>query len=193
MEVTPQTIYQQAIDKQRVVIMGSNKSVIGAMVSHVLKYHHRKFDYVADKQLNDGYKVSEAPVIIIESEDENVLRYHHHIGVLSSENSTEQAVIESFCNATPKSGILIYPESNSALKSIGSKERTDVMAIGYKPYPHEQNGAGIQLISSTKEKVPVKISGSKNLEALSAAKEILKKIGITSGQFYKAISSFALN
>ncbi|HNC32025.1 MAG TPA: cyanophycin synthetase, partial [Cyclobacteriaceae bacterium] len=41
-----------------------------------------------------------------------------------------------------------------------------------------------------KERIPIKIFGNHNLQNISGAKELLKKIGISSEQFYKAISSF---
>ena len=54
MEINPQALYQQAVDKQRIMIVGGNKKTIGSMIHHVLKYHKRKVDYVADKQQDDA-------------------------------------------------------------------------------------------------------------------------------------------
>lgn len=189
MEVTPQAIYQQTLDKQRVVIIGSSKSVIGKFIQHVLKFHHRKFDYIIDKQISEPLTKSEAPVVFIEASEQHVTGFHHHMIVFSAVDLNVNQ-LTAICDATPKSGIIFYPETNSTIKSVAGKERTDTLSIPYKEYAHEKSGNSISLISSKKVKVPVTFSDAQHLEAASAAKEVLKKVGITSDQFYQAISSF---
>lgn len=209
----PDYIFEQSKDKQRIVIAGSHgKTTITAMIIHVLNFHKREFDYVIGAQvagLENNVKLSDASVIIIEGDEyltssldpvPKFLKYKHHIGVVSGvawdhanvfptqENYIQQ--FNLFADATPKAGILIYCESDPIAAKICSKERADVTAIPYKIHGHAtENGKQI-LVSSTNEKFPLEIFGDHNLLNLSAAKEVLKKIGITSSKFYGAMQSF---
>ena len=186
--MTPDQIYQQCIDKQRVVVTGNGSLFISLLIQHVLDHYHRKFDYAVEGQEPVIHK--DSPTIIIQSSIQ-LLDYKHHIGILSDITSGVDAKpYEQFADATPKGGTFIYQESDPMVKAIGSKERADIQTIPYKRYQHEvQNGKTI-LISSTNEKIPVKLSSDLHLQYLSASKEILKKLGITSSQFYKVIGEF---
>lgn len=189
--MTPDQIYQQCIDKQRVVITGNGGRFISQLMLHVLKQYNRKFDYVLEDQEPVLHK--DAPTIIIQ-ESFQLLGYKHHIGILSDlPSGVDAKPYDQFADATPKGGTLVYPETDPKVKAIGAKERADIQTISYKPYKHElQNGKTV-LISSTNEKIPVNLSGNLHLQYVSAAKEVLKKLGITSGQFYKAVGTFELN
>jgi hypothetical protein len=46
------------------------------------------------------------------------------------------------------------------------------------------------LISSTNEKFPIALKTEMELKCISATRELLKKIGISSGQFYKSSKYF---
>lgn len=189
--MTPDQIYQQCIDKQRVVVIGNGSPFISLLIQHVLNHYNRKFDYVVEGQEPVMHK--ESPTIIIQGSTQ-LLDYEHHIGIISDiASGADSKPYEQFADATPKGGTLIYQESDPKVKAIGSKERADIQTIPYKQYQHEvQNGKTI-LISSTNEKIPVKLSSDLHLQYVSASKEILKKLGITSGQFYRAIGNFQFN
>jgi UDP-N-acetylmuramate: L-alanyl-gamma-D-glutamyl-meso-diaminopimelate ligase len=189
--LTPDQIYQQCIDKQRVVVTGNGSLFISLLIHHVLKHYNRKFDYVVEGQEPVIHK--DSPTIIIQSSLQ-LLDYKHHIGILSDITSGVDAKpYEQFADATPKGGTLIYQEGDPIVKTIGAKERADIQTIPFKRYQHEvQNGKTI-LISSTNEKIPIKLSGDPHLQYISASKEILKKLGITSGQFYRAVGDFQFN
>ena len=135
----------------------------------------------------------DSPTIIIQGSVQ-LLDFKHHIAILSDiASGTDPKTYEQFAEATPKGGTMIYQESDPIVKAIGSKERADIQTIPYKRYQHEvQNGKTI-LISSTNEKIPIKLSGDLHLQYVSASKEILKKLGITSGQFYIAVGDFQFN
>src|SRR5690606_10603624 len=90
----------------------------------------------------------------------------------------------------PKGGILIYCDQDSMALIIGKKERADVTAVSYKSHPHAADQNGHFFLVYNKEKYPVKIFGSHNFQNISGAKEVLKKIGVTNEQFYKAIATF---
>jgi len=186
--LTAESIYQQSLDKQRIVIVGEGSGLITSLVIQTLTFFNRKFDFVLpDKPPSFD---TDAPIILIHATDQ-LLDYKHHIVVLTNLGSGDSAsAFEQLAEATPKGGTLLYPELTETLKKIGIKERTDVQAIGYSRYKHELKEGKTLLISSKGERFPVAVSGDKNLEYISAAKELLKKIGITSGQFYKAISTY---
>ncbi len=209
----PEFIYEQSHDKQRIVIAGSHgKTTITAMVMHVLEFFDRKFDYAvgaALKGFENTVRLSDAPVIIIEGDEylsspidptPKFHKYHHHIGLLSGISwdhinvfpSEDEYVrqFEIFADATPKAGSLIYCEEDALTSMIGHKEREDVHLINYKTNPYAIDN-GITYLVNGQDHIPLKIFGKHNLQNISGAKEVVKKIGIDEGQFYQAISSFA--
>jgi UDP-N-acetylmuramate: L-alanyl-gamma-D-glutamyl-meso-diaminopimelate ligase len=208
----PEYIYNHSVDKQRVVVAGSHgKTTITAIVVHVLNYFNRKFDYVIGariKGVDTMVKLSDAPLIIIEGDEylcsaldptPKFLRYQHHIGVISGvawdhanvfkteEEYTKQ--FDTFADQTPKSGILIFCENDPMVSIIGNKQRADVLSVPYKTHPHAMEN-GREYLTNAKERIPIKIFGAHNLQNISAAKELLKRVGINSEQFYQAIPSF---
>ncbi len=209
----PDYIYEQAKDKQRIVVAGSHgKTTITAMIIHVLAACNRKFDYVIGARvrgIEQTVKLSDAPVIVIEGDEylssaldptPKFLRYHHHIGLISgiawdhaNVFHTEEEYVKQFdvfADQTPKGGTLIYCEQDSMTLMIGKKDRTDVQAISYKSHPHTSDAPGSFSLIYNKEKYPVKIFGSHNFQNINGAQEVLKKIGVTNEQFYSAIVTF---
>jgi len=209
----PDFIFEQARDKQRVVIAGSHgKTTITAIVIHVLNYFKRNFDYVIGARVpgvENTVRLSDAPIIVIEGDEylssaldptPKFLRYQHHVGLISGISwdhanvfpSEEEYVkqFDRFADQTPKGGILVYCEQDPMALMIGKKERSDVVEISYKSHPHTSDNNGQFFLTNGKERYPIKIFGSHNFQNLGAAKEILKKIGITPEQFFQAISTF---
>ncbi len=181
------SIYQQSIDKQRIIITGAQSGLISKLARHVLAANQRKFDFY---RAGEPVPVlTDAPVILIEAQDQ-LADYHHHILILSDVPSNHVKEIEKVADATSKGGIIIFPESNAELKSITARERNDVQAIPYNTYKHESKNGATILITSTNEKFPVALSSEWDLKCISATREVLKKIGISSGQFYRAVSTF---
>ncbi len=191
----PEFVYSQSVDKQRVVVTGRQSIMISAIVIYILKHYHREFDFVTQIQLNGATsltRITEAPIIIIQEKEKPtaaILKYQHHIGVISEIENSDELVIKQFADGTPKGGVLIYSETEPA-QSIGKKERPGIAAISYQANANIIEKGQVILISHAKERFPIQLSGEVNLRNLHAAKEILKKIGITSGQFYLAISGF---
>jgi UDP-N-acetylmuramate: L-alanyl-gamma-D-glutamyl-meso-diaminopimelate ligase len=209
----PDYIYQQSKDKQRVVIAGSHgKTTITAMIIHVLTHCNRKFDYVIGARvrgIEQTVKLSDAPLIIIEGDEylasaldptPKFLRYQHHIGLISgiawdhaNVFPTEEEYVRQFdlfADETPRGGILIYCDQDSMALIIGKKERSDVSAVSYKSHQHSTDLKGHCSLIYNKEKFPIHIFGSHNFQNISGAKEVLKKVGVTNEQFYRAIGSF---
>jgi UDP-N-acetylmuramate: L-alanyl-gamma-D-glutamyl-meso-diaminopimelate ligase len=209
----PDYIYNHSIDKQRIVIAGSHgKTTITAIVVHVLNYFKRSFDYVIGARIrgieNTVKLTANAPIIIIEGDEylcsaidatPKFLKYRHHIGLISGVAwdhanvfHTEEEYMrqfDKFADQTPKSGILVFCENDPMVSVIGNKQRADVLNVPYKTHPHAVEH-GQEYLTIGKERVPIRIFGSHNLQNISGAKELLKKIGISNEQFYEAITSF---
>ena len=135
----------------------------------------------------------DSPTIIIQAAT-RLTDYKHHICILTDVSpDIASSAIEQIADATPKGGTLIFQEGDPKIKAIGAKERADIQSIPFKTYKHELKDGKAILISSTNERIPVRFSGNLQLQYVSAAKEVLKKLGITSGQFYRAIGSFEMN
>lgn len=208
----PDYIFENIKDKQRIVIAGSHgKTTITSMVLHVLQYHNRAFDYVVGAQI-EGFdnmvKLSDAPIIVIEGDEyltspldrtPKFLKYQHHIGLISGiewdhinvyptlEDYVKQ--FDHFADATPKAGTLIYCEEDDMATLICNKEREDVQRVEYKEHPSRIEN-GTTYLKTHEGEVPVRIFGRHNMQNLSGAKEVLKKVGVTSEQFYEAIQTF---
>jgi len=209
----PEYIYECSKNKQRIVIAGSHgKTSITAIVMHVLKSMGRDFDYMVGAQL-DGFdnmvKLSDAPIIIIEGDEYTTsttdgrpkfLNYHHHIGSISGISWDHFNVyptlddyvrlFEQFADATPKAGSLVYcEEDNLASMIISEKDRADVTNLPYKAHEHVVKDGKTTLITDAGD-VAIEIFGYHNMQNLSCAKAILKRIGITDERFYTHIKTF---
>lgn len=208
----PEYIYNHSIDKQRIVVAGSHgKTTITAIIVHVLNYFNRSFDYVIGARIRgieNTVKLSDAPIIIIEGDEylcsaldptPKFLKYQHHIGLISGVAwdhanvfPTEEEYLkqfDKFADQTPKSGILIFCENDPMVSIIGNTQRPDVQSVAYKTHPHAVD-QGKEFLTIGKERIPIRVFGTHNLQNISGAKELLKKIGISSEQFYEAIASF---
>ena len=208
----PEFIYENSRHKQRIVIAGSHgKTTITSMVLHVLSHLQREFDYVIGAQiaaLNGRVKLSDAPVIIIEGDEylsspidrtPKILKYHHHIGLISGIAwdhynvfpTMEDYVLqfELFADTTPKGGSLIYCEEDDLADMIGRKERADVNAIEYAAQPHEIHDGTTYLLTD-EGKLPIQLFGQHNMQNLSGAMQVCKRVGVTDVEFYEAIPSF---
>jgi UDP-N-acetylmuramate: L-alanyl-gamma-D-glutamyl-meso-diaminopimelate ligase len=188
MPLSPQEVYQQNIDRQRIVMTGERSGTLFQIIVEVLKFNKRNFNAVVDG--TPSARVESPIVLIKDTNTAALLGYHHHVALLTAPQAKDLLpALQTFADATPKGGIVMYPEIDAALKSIGAKERADVQSIPYKITPYETKNGQTYLISSTNEKFAIHLTGNEALELLAAAKEILKKIGISSGQFYRAVEN----
>lgn len=209
----PEYIYQQSLDKQRVVIAGSHgKTSITSMILHVLNFFNRKFDYVVGAQL-EGFDLmvkltEDAPVIIIEGDEyltspidrtPKFLHYNHHIALISGVAWDHINVFPTFdeyvkqfellADKSPKGGTLIFSENDDIAALICRKEREDVVRIEYSAHRHEIDNGQTYLIHDF-QKIPVQVFGKHNMKNISGAKAVCVKLGITEDMFYEAIQSF---
>jgi UDP-N-acetylmuramate: L-alanyl-gamma-D-glutamyl-meso-diaminopimelate ligase len=208
----PEYIYEQSKDKQRIVIAGSHgKTTITSIITHVLNYFKRDFDYVIGAKVSGveiTVKLSEAPIIVIEGDEylsspldptPKFLRYQHHIALISgiawdhyNVFPTEIDYVRQFdvlAEHTPKAGILIFCEQDAMTSMIGAKEKMDVLRIPYKAHAHVTENGQVYLTDG-KTRVPIKIFGNHNMQNIAGAKEVLKKVGVSQEQFFEAIQSF---
>ncbi len=206
-------IYEECKNKHRVVVTGSHgKTMITLLILHVLNFHKRKFDYVVAKEvpgLDHQIRISDAPLIIIEGQDGLAsvldsttifLKYKHHVGVISGIEWSQSEAFPSkekythqfslFESCTPKGGVLIYFDLEPVVTALSKVHQQDVLYIPYKTHPSTFEGGQEYLIESSSEKHPLKLTGKHNLQNISAAKETVKKLGITSSMFYEAIQTF---
>ncbi len=184
MELTPQAVYNQIIDQQRIVITGDDRSLVTKFVKSILDSRQRKYNHFSKGKLTT---IAGAAITFIEYPLRPELKaFHHHVLLLTSLSGNDLNEVKGLLDATPKSGIIIYPEENEKLKALVGKERADIQLISYKVPPHEVKNGKLILVSSTNEKFPIKLTETKNLLVLAAAKELVRKIGISSGQYYNA-------
>ena len=188
MQSSPSTIYSQSIDKQRIVVVGQSSTRITEMILFVLNHFKRKFDYSTPAQ----EKIVGAAVMIIEPQkhSDHLLDYNHHILIISQLSAEDKPIISKLANTTPKSGTIIYDDTNSVAREIATVERTDVSLNPYATPKHEISGGKVTLISGTNERFTIQLTSTDDLKSVNAAKELLKKIGISSTQFHKVIAFF---
>ena len=210
----PEYIYEQSLNKQRVVIAGSHgKTSITSIILHVLKYYNRKFDYLVGAQI-EGFDImvelnDDSPVIIIEGDEypeskihlkSKFLFYHPHICLFSGIAwdhfnifPTFDSYVQTFeelADGLPKAGSIIYDETDDIVRVIGEKDRADVAKYPYKAHPYRiENGKCILLVNKTE--VPLEIFGEHNMKNLNGAKLVLDRLGITDEEFYEAIQHFS--
>ncbi|MEQ9592741.1 MAG: Mur ligase family protein [Cyclobacteriaceae bacterium] len=209
----PEFIQRLCTDKQRIVIAGSHgKTTITALVLHVLQFYKRKFDYIIGARvegLENTVKLSDDPIIVIEGDEylssaidrvPKFLKYNHHMAVISGiawdhanvfpkkEDYNKQ--FDLFANLTPKGGTLIFNSEDPLANAIGKVERPDVQSIPYKAEDYTVEAGAYYIKSADEPKLKISLFGKHNMQNIAAARELLKKIGISSSQFYKALPSF---
>ncbi len=208
----PEFIFQNSINKQRVVIAGSHgKTTITSMVAHVLKQNGRDFDYLIGAQV-EGFegmvKITDAPVIVLEGDEyltspldltPKFLHYNHHIALISgiawdhaNVFPTEEDYVRQFellADQTPKAGTLIICEEDPIASIIGNKNREDVTTITYSTHKTKEKDGEVYL-KGPDGRVPIKVFGRHNLQNIQGAYHVCQRLGITDEEFYSAIQSF---
>lgn len=204
--MSTEEVFNKISDKQRIVITGSEGTeLVSAILRHVLGIHKRAYDYFFKGEYIGQPGAAVAIVVASEAIGKynpipDFRKFYHHIGVIcnirhteANKFATEDEYIRQydlFADATPKGGILAYCEQDPIAAVLCNKERADVVYVPFKAHPHSTENGKQFLISSNKEKLPLTLSGNHNMQYIGGAKEVLKRIGISSDQFYHAIISF---
>jgi UDP-N-acetylmuramate: L-alanyl-gamma-D-glutamyl-meso-diaminopimelate ligase len=209
----PEYIYQESLDKTRVVIGGSHgKTTTTSMIMHVLRHTGKAFDYLVGAKLqgfDQSVNITDAPVIICEGDEypasvvEKRPKFHFlfpHIAVITGvawdhinvfptfENYLEQFKI--FIEKIEAGGTLIYNQTDRTLASlIGTTQRQD---IHYLPYgvPDHSIENGITTLTIDGIRGALKVFGDHNLLNLHAAYLVCRQLGVSASAFIQAIANF---
>lgn len=209
----PEYIYQESINKTRVVVGGSHgKTTTTAMIMHVLKTTGKQFDYLVGARLegfDQSVNVTEAPIVVCEGDEypasivEKRPKFHFlfpHIAIITGiawdhinvfptfDNYLEQFRI--FIDKIEKDGHLIYNQTDAVLRELVSATgRKDIIIHPYKVPEHTiENGLTKVKIEGHEKKL--KVFGDHNLLNLNAAWLVCKQLGVSSKEYVNAISTF---
>ena len=209
----PEYIYEQSKDKLRIVIGGSHgKTTITSMILHVLQQAGKDFDYLVGAQLagfETMVKLTDAPVIVIEGDEylaspidrrPKFHLYKANIGVISgiawdhiNVFPTFDSYVEQFrlfIKTIQSGGTLIYSKTDTVLnEAVKADDTTSVTKIPYQ-LPQYQIDNGVTSIVSDGKKYPLEVFGEHNLLNAEAARLVCKQLGISTGDFYQALTIF---
>jgi len=210
----PEFIFEQSIDKQRVVIAGSHgKTTITSMILHVLRHSQRVFNYLVGAQL-DGFDTmvrldADAPMIIIEGDEyftspedptPKFLHYQPHIVLVSgiawdhfNVYPTWESYVKQFellADSLPRAGVMVFDETDNMLDVIGQKEINDVTKIPYEAHRYKVVNGHTYLITKTQGEVPLYVFGEHNMKNISGARAVCERLGVSDEEFYRAIQTF---
>ncbi|MDX1909578.1 MAG: Mur ligase family protein [Bacteroidia bacterium] len=211
----PEFIYQQARQKQRIVVAGSyGKTTVTSMIMHVLEACGRKFDYLVGATVpgfENAVRLSaDAPTIIIEGDEylasstdprPKFLLYQPHAVVVTGISwdhinvfPTEDIYVEQFeklLRSLEKAAEIIYNEEDPRLTRLVNACTDD--AIHYKypfvtpPYKIRNDRFEVKIAG---ERFPVSVIGKHNMANMAAAWEVCKLLSIEPEEFRTHIASF---
>jgi len=208
----PEFIYNQSIDKKRIVIAGSHgKTSITSIILHVLKDQKVDFDYLVGAQI-EGFdlmvRLSEAPVIIIEGDEyltspidrtPKFFHYKHDIALVSGIAWDHFNVFPDFgeyktqfselMSKTPDSGELIYCEADPLVKEAAEKVSIKAQKTSYIAHPAQIKN-GKTFLETPSGLIQIQIFGEHNLQNLQGAMNICRSLGLSDDQFYTSIQNF---
>ena len=138
---------------QRILITGNRSVDILNCCRKVLDYYKRPYDLATSQET----KIGTGPIILIESSN-NLNSYQPHIALIDEVTQDTKDDYMKLADGLPKSGTLVFNQSNKLAKDISDIGRTDVHL---EPF---QTGVS------------------------EAAKALLKRIGISEESFKTAIN-----
>ena len=208
----PEYIYQESLQKQRVVIGGSHgKTTITAMIMHVLQAQQKAFDYLVGARLEgfpQSVNITEAPLIVCEGDEypasviEKRPKFHFlhpHIAVLSGiawdhinvfptfDNYLEQFAI--FIRQMEPGHILIYNSTDEVLSALVDKEGRHLKLVAYT-LPIHMITEGVTRVYFEEGFSDLQVFGDHNLLNLHAARLVCNELGITDDAFLQSIATF---
>jgi UDP-N-acetylmuramate: L-alanyl-gamma-D-glutamyl-meso-diaminopimelate ligase len=183
------------------------------MILHVLKYHHKNFDYLAGAAL-EGFETSlklsdDAPVAIFEGDEylasaldrrPKFLLYKPDIALISGvawdhinvfptyRSYVEQ--FENFVKELPDSGSLIYCNEDEEVRKLVFFAANDVRKIPYNTLPNMVEDGVTYLPQTPKGALRLDVFGKHNLLNMSGAMQVCVLLGISENEFAEAISNF---
>jgi UDP-N-acetylmuramate: L-alanyl-gamma-D-glutamyl-meso-diaminopimelate ligase len=209
----PEYIYQESLNKTRVVVGGSHgKTTTTSMIMHALKKAVNNFDYLVGARLegfDQSVQVTHAPIIICEGDEypasaiEKRPKFHFlfpHIAILTGiawdhinvfptfDFYLEQFTI--FIQKIEPGGILIYNETDPVLKKLVTEnKRSD---IRYQPYqvPQHTIENGKTTLTIEGQTSELQVFGNHNLLNLQAAWYVCRELGMDAAIFVKGVADF---
>ena len=209
----PEFLYEQSINKTRVVIGGSHgKTTITSMILHVLTYHGIEVDYMVGAQL-EGFDqmvhlTEENDFIVLEGDEylsspidlrPKFHLYKPHIALLSgiawdhiNVFPTYELYLEQFSlfvDSIVSGGSLTYNDEDQDLVTVVSESANTIRRIPYRTHEYFVEG-GSTYLQTSEGPLPVEIFGKHNINNLAGAKWICQHMGVDEDDFYQAISTF---
>lgn len=210
----PEFIYEQSVDKTRVVIAGTyGKTTIISMIMHVLKKLKRDFDYLVGAKL-EGFDslirlTSSAPIILIEGDEyfassiDSHAKFHYYqpnIALVSNiQWDNFQMVIseeeylrlfELFVETIIPKGALIYnKEDENVLEVVDRTKALKINRHGYKTPAYTIN-KGVTYVQFSDQQIPLQVIGKQNLSNIAGAYTVCEWLGVKQEEFYEAIKDF---
>ena len=210
----PELIYEQSMDKTRIVIAGTyGKTTIMSMIMHVLKDQGIVFDYLVGSQLkgfDQKIKISAPSKYLLIEGDEayasSINRqakfeiYKPHIALISGVEWTDEQNevkedeyyqrFENLILSVEPKGTLIYNKENEKLNEIVDKTKDHAInRYGYK-LPRYVIKDGITYLQSSDYLIPLKIISKYNLSNIAGAFAVCEWLGITREQFLTSIQTY---
>ncbi|MBD1425495.1 Mur ligase domain-containing protein [Sphingobacterium arenae] len=210
----PEFIYEQSMDKTRVVIAGTyGKTTIMSMVMHVLTKLGRDFDYLVGAQL-EGFDslvklTTHNKIILLEGDEYYASPIDHrskfhlfnpNIALISGvewnesrANIGEEEYIkqfETFIDTIVPKGTLIYNKDNlNLVKIVEATSDCNINRHGYK-LPEYSINKGVTYLHLGEERIPLQVFGKLNLSNIAGAYTVCEWLGVKRVDFYQAIKDF---
>ncbi len=209
----PEFIYEQSIDKVRVVISGTGgKTTITSMIMHVLKKLGRDFDYIIGAPF-EGFEhtvelTKEAPLIIIEGDEylasvedkrPKMLIYKANIGLISSISWDHKNVFQTFedylnqfrlfIQSIEEKGTLVFNKEDKNVQNLVASDNSNINKHGYR-IPEYTINKGNSYINTASGDIPLQVFGRYNLSNVAGAYTVCEWLGVSRLEFYEAIQSF---
>ncbi|MBK9290197.1 MAG: peptidoglycan synthetase [Bacteroidetes bacterium] len=209
----PEYLYQQSLDKTRVVVAGSHgKTTITAMILHALKAAGMDADFMVGASI-PGFDVmvrlsEDARWMVLEGDEylssaidrvPKFWHYHPHIAVLSGIGwdhvnvfPTYEIYLEQFrefIRRIPTDGVLIYNQLDEEVHKLALEARC--RTIPYTLPPYATGSDGMRIIDAQGHAWPFRLIGLHNLSNLMAAREVCRLAGLSDEAFFAAMSGFS--
>jgi UDP-N-acetylmuramate: L-alanyl-gamma-D-glutamyl-meso-diaminopimelate ligase len=208
----PEYIYQESLNKKRVVVGGSHgKTTITSMIMHVLKECRRDFDYLVGAQL-EGFRhsvrISDAPLIIIEGDEypasalnkvPKFLFYHPQLAVLSGiawdhinvfpNPDIYKEQFARFIASMDAGASLIYNEKDEVLVRLVAEHGGHLKKVPYGLPAYQIREARTRIAVNGKV-AELQVFGTHNLQYLEAAGMVAERLGIGMEVFLAAAATF---
>lgn len=209
----PEYLYELNKNKKRIVIGGSHgKTMIAAMVMHVLQDQQKEFDYMVSTKI-PGFdtlvKLTEdAPFIILEGDEylsspihrtPKFHQYNPHMTLLSGISWDHMNVFRTFecykkqfrkyLRIATGGGKVYYYDGDPVLGDVVDKSHWSLMKIPYGEHPYTIEGK--RFVLDTKYGgIALNMIGRHNMQNITGAQLICRDLGIEDQAFYNSIQSF---